>query len=119
MEQRDERLTALEAAVKSAESKLKNAEIDVMAIQNKLKSNEDSFIQQISDKSFIVKREICNVFLATDDDIVICDPEDEYYPLVQEFGGQLIELSTSSKGYINLMDIESKLMTAKPLESEI
>lgn len=59
-----------------------------------------------SGKSFTVKREICNVFLVTDDDIVICDPEDEYYPLVQEFGGQVIELSTSSKDYINLMDIE-------------
>lgn len=51
MEQRDERLTALEAAVKSAESKLKNAEIDVMAIQNKLKSNEDSFMEQLAEKS--------------------------------------------------------------------
>lgn len=57
-------------------------------------------------KSFSIKREICNVFLVTYDDIVICDPEDEYYPLVQELGGQVIELSTSSKDYINLMDIE-------------
>lgn len=59
-----------------------------------------------SGKSFTVKREIANVFLVTDDDIVICDPEDEYHPLVREFGGQVIELSTSSKDYINLMDIE-------------
>ncbi|MDE5771937.1 MAG: hypothetical protein K2I06_09995 [Ruminococcus sp.] len=51
MDKRDERLTALEAAVKSAESKLKNAEIDVLEIQNKLKSNEDSFLQRLADKS--------------------------------------------------------------------
>lgn len=48
---RNERLTALEAAVKSAESKLKSAEIDVLSIQNKLKSNEESFLQKLADKS--------------------------------------------------------------------
>ena len=59
-----------------------------------------------SGKSFAVKREICNVFLVTNDDIFICDPEDEYHPLVRELGGQVIELSSSSRDYINLMDIE-------------
>ncbi len=33
-------------------------------------------------KSFAAKREITNAFLITDDDIIICDPEAEYYPLV-------------------------------------
>ena len=36
-----------------------------------------------SGKSFAAKREICNVILLTDDDIIICDPEGEYYPLVK------------------------------------
>ena len=35
-----------------------------------------------SGKSFSAKREICNAFLVTDDDIIICDPECEYAPLV-------------------------------------
>lgn len=59
-----------------------------------------------SGKSFTTKREISDNFLFTDDDIMICDPEDEYFPLVQEFGGQVIEISASSKAHINPMDIE-------------
>lgn len=31
-----------------------------------------------SGKSFSAKREICNAFLVTDDDILVCDPESEY-----------------------------------------
>ena len=58
-----------------------------------------------SGKSFSVKREITNVFLTTEDDIRICDPEAEYRPLVEALGGQVIELSPTSKDYINLMDI--------------
>ena len=38
-----------------------------------------------SGKSFAAKREICNVILLTDDDIIICDPEGEYFPLVTTF----------------------------------
>lgn len=33
-----------------------------------------------SGKSFSAKREILNVFLVTMDDIIICDPEAEYFP---------------------------------------
>ena len=58
-----------------------------------------------SGKSFTTKREITDNFLFTNDDIMICDPEDEYFPLVLEFGGQVIEISASSKDHINPMDI--------------
>ena len=51
-----------------------------------------------SGKSFSAKREILNVFLVTNDDILICDPEAEYYPLVQRLGGQVIRLSPSGSG---------------------
>lgn len=40
-----------------------------------------------SGKSFAAKREIANVFFATQDDIIIGDPEGEYYPLVHALGG--------------------------------
>lgn len=56
-------------------------------------------------KSFSSKCEIANVFLATDDDVIICDPESEYTPLVERFKGQVIKISASSKHYINPMDI--------------
>ena len=58
-----------------------------------------------SGKSFTAKREITNVFLVTDDDIIICDPEGEYYPLVQALGGQVIRVSPPSHDYINPLDI--------------
>lgn len=58
-----------------------------------------------SGKSFSVKREILDSFLKTTDDIIICDPEGEYFPLVQHLHGQLIKISSSSDQYINPMDI--------------
>ena len=60
-----------------------------------------------SGKSFSAKREITNAFLATDDDIIVCDPESEYTPLVTRMGGQVIKISPASTQYINPMDINS------------
>ena len=58
-----------------------------------------------SGKSFAAKREITNAFFVTQDDIIIGDPEGEYYPLVHALGGQVIHISPTSKDYINPMDI--------------
>ena len=58
-----------------------------------------------SGKSFSAKREITNAFLITGDDIAICDPEGEDFPLVQRLGGQVIRISPTSSDYINPMDI--------------
>lgn len=58
-----------------------------------------------SGKSFAAKREIANVFFATQDDIIIGDPEGEYYPLVHALGGQVIHISPTSHDYINPLDI--------------
>ncbi|WP_416386250.1 VirB4-like conjugal transfer ATPase, CD1110 family [Anaerobutyricum soehngenii] len=58
-----------------------------------------------SGKSFAAKREITNAFFVTNDDIIIGDPEGEYYPLVHALGGQVIHISPTSKDYINPMDI--------------
>ena len=58
-----------------------------------------------SGKSFSAKREIANVLLVTDDDVIICDPEGEYFPLVEAFRGQVVKISPTSKNYINPMDI--------------
>ena len=58
-----------------------------------------------SGKSFSAKREILNVFLVTDDDILIADPEAEYYPLVQRLDGQVIKISPTSRQYVNPMDL--------------
>ena len=58
-----------------------------------------------SGKSFAAKREITNVFLITTDDIIVCDPEGEYFSLVQRLKGQVIKISPTSSQYINPMDI--------------
>lgn len=58
-----------------------------------------------SGKSFTAKREVVNVFFSTTDDIIICDPEGEYYPLVQALDGQVIRIAPNSKDYVNPMDI--------------
>ena len=53
-----------------------------------------------SGKSFSAKREIANCFLLTNDDIIICDPEAEYAPLVERLHGQVIKISPISNNYI-------------------
>ncbi len=58
-----------------------------------------------SGKSFSAKREITNAYLITDDDVLICDPEGEYYPLVERFHGQVVKISPASSHYINPMDM--------------
>ena len=58
-----------------------------------------------SGKSFSAKREIVNVYMVTNDDIIVCDPEGEYYPLVNALRGQVIHISPNSKQYVNPMDI--------------
>ena len=58
-----------------------------------------------SGKSFSAKREIANAFLTTTDDIIICDPEAEYFPLVNRLNGQVVKISPTSSQYINPLDI--------------
>ena len=56
-------------------------------------------------KSFLPKGKFTNAFFVTQDDIIIGDPEGEYYPLVNALGGQVIHISPTSHDYINPMDI--------------
>ncbi len=80
---------------------------NIIMVDRKLLKNPNGLILGTpgSGKSFSAKREILNVFLATDDDIIICDPEAEYYPLVQALEGQVIRISPTSDNYINPMDL--------------
>ena len=80
---------------------------NIIMVDRKLLKNPNGLILGTpgSGKSFSAKREISNVFLATDDDIMICDPEGEYFPLVERLEGQVIKISPTSKHHINPMDI--------------
>ena len=78
----------------------------IMADQKKLKNPNGLILGTPgSGKSFSAKREITNAFLITPDDIAIIDPEQEYSPLVQRLGGQVIDISPASDQYINPMDL--------------
>ncbi|WP_408610024.1 VirB4-like conjugal transfer ATPase, CD1110 family [Blautia difficilis] len=78
----------------------------IMADRKKLKNPNGLILGTPgSGKSFAAKREITNVFIVTKDDIIICDPEGEYFPLVRAFNGQVIRISPTSHDYINPMDI--------------
>lgn len=80
---------------------------NLIMVDRKLLKNPNGLILGTpgSGKSFAAKREIANAFLVTDDDVIISDPEAEYSPLVEKFGGQVIKISPTSTQFINPMDI--------------
>lgn len=78
----------------------------IMADRKKLKNPNGLILGTPgSGKSFSAKREMLNVFLITDDDIVVCDPEGEYCLLIQALHGQVVKISAKSGDYINPMDV--------------
>ena len=82
----------------------------IMADRKKLKSANGLYLGSTgSGKSFGAKRELINVFLATDDRIIVVDPMGEYAPLIRRLGGQVIEISPGSPHFINPMDIAINL----------
>ncbi len=80
---------------------------NLIMVDRKLLKNPNGLILGTpgSGKSFSAKREIANCFLLTTDDIIICDPEAEYAPLVDRLHGQVIKISPTSTQYINPMDL--------------
>ena len=81
-----------------------------MILLNRLDlNNANGFIvgQSGTGKSFVGKREMLNVFLATDDDIIIIDPEREYTKLVESLKGQIVKVSAASDTHINPMDMSA------------
>ena len=80
---------------------------NLIMVDRKLLKNPNGLILGTpgSGKSFSAKREIANCFLLTNDDIIICDPEAEYAPLVERLHGQVIKISPTSSNYINPMDL--------------
>ena len=69
--------------------------------------NQSSFLLGVpgSGKSFAAKELITFLSLSTNDDILICDPEGEYSELVKAMGGEVINISASSKDHVNAMDM--------------
>lgn len=70
--------------------------------------NPNAFVLGVpgSGKSFLTKEEIEFIIMRTDDDILICDPENEYSNIIRKFSGEVIEISAGSKDHINAMDMK-------------
>jgi len=54
-----------------------------------------------SGKSFFAKQEMGNVFLNTQDDVIVIDPMNEYFDIADTFGGAIVNLSAYTKNYVN------------------
>jgi hypothetical protein len=69
--------------------------------------NPNAFLLGVpgSGKSFSAKELIVFLALATKDDILVCDPEGEYGPLVKALGGEVIRIAAGSRDHINAMDM--------------
>jgi len=69
--------------------------------------NQSAFVLGVpgSGKSFSVKELIAFLILNTDDDILICDPEGEYAPLVEAMGdiGSVVRVSAGGRDRLNAM----------------
>ena len=69
--------------------------------------NPNSFLLGVpgSGKSFSAKMLIVFLALATEDDILVCDPEREYASLIEAMGGEVIRIAAGSYDHINAMDM--------------
>ena len=69
--------------------------------------NQSAFLLGVpgSGKSFSAKELIVFLALSTKDDILICDPENEYSALIRALGGEVIHIAAGSEDHINAMDM--------------
>ena len=67
---------------------------NMITVDRKLLKNPNGVILGTpgAGKSFATKREMFSVYLLTNDDIIICDPEAKYWPLVKRLHLSLIHI---------------------------
>lgn len=56
-------------------------------------------------KSVTAKQEMMNVLLASGDDVIVIDPEGEYYPMADILDGEVIRIAAGSNVHINPLDM--------------
>ena len=69
--------------------------------------NQSAFLLGVpgAGKSFSAKELIVFLALATNDDILVCDPENEYSSLIKALGGEVIHIAAGSDDHINALDM--------------
>ena len=59
-----------------------------------------------SGKSMKAKQEMLTVLLSCDDQVIVIDPEGEYYPMAELLDGEVIRIAAGSDVHINPFDIQ-------------
>lgn len=72
-----------------------------------------------SGKSFFAKQEMGNVFLNTNDDVIVIDPMNEYFDIARTFGGAIVNLSAYTKNYVNPLEADLSQVNEKGIRDVI
>lgn len=59
-----------------------------------------------SGKSMAGKNEVNNAMLGSNDDVIIIDPEGEYRPIADLYGGEIIKIKPGTRTYLNPFDMD-------------
>lgn len=80
---------------------------NIVMLNRKTLDNYNGFIIGSSGKgkSLSAKDEMTHIAINTNDDILVIDPDREYKYWVEKVNGETIDISTSSRNIINIMDI--------------
>ena len=92
---------------------------NLIMVDRKLLKNPNGLILGTpgSGKSFSAKREIANCFLLTNDDVIICDPEAEYAPLVERLHGQVIKDHMTANCFFHMVYLNHNAPPLRILDS--
>ena len=83
---------------------------NVLFGERKNLKNGNGFILGVSGsgKGMYTKLELIQVFLGTNDVIIIIDPQNEYREIAEYLGGQFIDFGANAEHYINPLDTQTR-----------
>lgn len=67
-------------------------------------------------KSMLIKlTEVSQTLLATDDDVIIIDPQNEFQDIVEQYNGSYFDLTPNSGTYLNGFEVSEEVFTSNPV----
>ena len=81
---------------------------NIIIANRKIYLNGNGFIFGVpgGGKSMFAKGEMGQVFLGTNDDIIVIDPMNEYFDVAHAYGGTIVNLSAYTKSYVNPLAVD-------------
>ncbi len=64
-------------------------------------------------KSFLCKMEMGNVFLSSEDEIIVIDPMNEYFDIAHTYGGTVVNMSSYTENFVNPLYMDVWNLDAK------